>query len=248
MTSYRLPEFTGILAAGFSIYPPCEFLTERVTIVNMFSRRGEQIFAIDYRLREVILETGEIVDCNYCDHLNGATHVTPNCAEWLRTHGEELVEEMTETGDVTNETVREIFPRVTFRDVADAEMVAETLIHSLKGFSVKAANAVKVFNMKNMVGSIGNHLPFSIEVEALVMDGNGDTVDPAAIVKEITSAMEQMNGFLESVIAQIAQLYVAPDAENAKYISRLLDFVNEVREYIDAAELVVTKMQKTGEQ
>src|SRR4051794_4245537 len=100
---------------------------------------------------------------------------------------------MTATGDATNET-RSLFPRVNFRDVQDAELVAECLRESTITMGKRAANNVKTWATANQINSMGI-------VEAAILTGDSINAKPEKLIQDQGRAIRQLLELLESVIA-----------------------------------------------
>lgn len=163
-----------------------------------------------------------------------------NRSLWEELFGEETVNEMTQTGDATE--TRSLFPRVNFRDVQDAELVAECLRESTISMGKRAANNVKVWATANEINKMGI-------VEAAILTGKDVSTEPGKLLTDQCEAIRRMLGMIEAVTAQLSAMYGTPTQDNAKYVSDLLQFVTETREFVGAMEMCVDEMSKTtGEQ
>lgn len=151
-----------------------------------------------------------------------------NSEFYAKLFGEETVNEMT-TGESTN-AARELFPRVNFREVEDAEMVVACLQNASIDMVKRAALAMQTVTMSKMVNQMG--------LVAEMTDQTGAVTDGHSTVKEMTDAIGQMVGMVEAITAQLAVMYGTPDEENAKYVSDLLEFVTDTRAVL--ADLVGT--------
>ena len=171
-----------------------------------------------------------------------------NRAFYEELFGEETVNEMTNTGETTENT-RDVFPRVTFREVQDAEMVAEILRSATTQMGKRAAQAIKVWGTQRALDAVG--------LESTAFDGNNKVVEPYTVIKEIGQAMTDMLEMVEAIAGQLANMYgtnsgnlaAADTAENANYIIELEGFVTETRNFVDAVAITADEYntKKTGE-
>lgn len=162
-----------------------------------------------------------------------------NRAFYEELFGEETVNNMTNTTGETAD-VRDVFPRVTFREIQDAEMVAECLRNATIGMGKKAAQAIKVWGTQKILGAAG--LPSTI------MDGANNVAEPYKVIREIAQAITEMLDMIEAVAGQLANMYRTPDDENTKYLTELHGFITETRDFVDTVVITADEYnKKTGE-
>ncbi len=140
--------------------------------------------------------------------------------------GEETVNVTTGENTTNEKAARALFPRVNFREVEDAEMVVECLRQAAIKMGKKAAHNLQISVLHSTITIAG--------ITAVVFDGAGNSADINTVIKEQTTALTQLLDMVEAVTGQLATMYGTPDEDNAKYISGLLEFVTETRDFNDA--------------
>lgn len=153
-----------------------------------------------------------------------------NRAFYTELFGEETVEEMTTTGET-----RDIFPAITFRNVEDAELIAEVLRSTADAQVAYLRALLDALKLQTAAQQLG--LPVT------VLAHSGKETNPLKVIREKTTVLIRIGELLTGVIEQLGAFYEeSSDTDSdttyrkdlAEYAAGIAQYAGDVVTTIDA--------------